>query len=349
MEILIGKHTLGSSHPVFIVAEMSANHGNSLNQALDLIKSAKRAGANAIKLQTYTPDTITIKSNKDDFKIPKDSPWAAYNNLWDLYKDGSTPWEWHDAIFTEARKLDLEVFSSVFDESSVDFLESLNAPAYKIASLEITDIPLLEKTAKTQKPVIISTGVGDLNDIELAIKTLRKYGNQEIIVLQCTSSYPAPPEEANLLTIPDLVKRFGVIAGLSDHTIGAESSIAAVALGASFIEKHFKIEHDNDSVDSFFSMGENEFSKMVKSIRLTEQSLGKPCYEITPSAEPRLKNRRSLYVIKPIKQGEVFTEKNIKSVRPALGLHPKYYRDILGKKSLKNLEIGDRLSWENIE
>lgn len=349
MQIRIGKHTLGSGFPTFIVAEMSANHGGTLERALEIVRSAKRAGADAIKLQTYTADTITLKCDREDFRIPGTSPWGNYSTLWDLYDEAYTPWEWHAEIFREARRLDLEVFSSPFDESSVDLLEELKASAYKIASPEITHIPLLEKVARTGKPVIISTGISEIADIELALATLRGAGAKEIIVLKCTTAYPAPPEEANLRTISDMVTRFGVLSGLSDHTMGAVTAIASVALGASLIEKHFTLDDGKETVDSFFSLGEKEFTSLVQDVRWTEKVLGQVNYEITPSAKSSLRGRRSLYVAAPIKTGEAISEANIKSVRPSFGLHPKYYKAVLGRRASCDLHVGDRLSWEVIE
>ena len=349
MLIKIGKHTLGLGHPTFIVAEMSGNHGGSLDRAIEIVRAAKRAGADAIKLQTYTANTITLNCDFDDFSLPSESPWADSVNLWDLYDKAHTPWEWHEEIFVEARKLSLEVFSSPFDETAVDFLENLNVPAYKIASPEITHIPLLKRVAITGKPVIVSTGVADLADIELALDTLRESGAKDIILLKCTSTYPAPPEESNLITIRDMASRFGVLSGLSDHTVGTATALASVALGSCFIEKHFNLEDNKETVDSFFSSGELEFGSMVKDIRLVEKSLCKTSYEITESAHSSLRGRRSLYVSAPIKAGELFTQLNVKSVRPSFGLHPKHYDEIIGRSAKCDLEMGDRLSWDVIE
>lgn len=348
MEIRIGKHTLGLGHPAFIVAEMSGNHGGSLECALEIVRAAKRAGADAIKLQTYTADTITLKCDREDFRIPN-GPWADHSTLWDLYAKAHTPWDWHEAIFREARRVGLEVFSSPFDESAVDLLEQLNSPAYKIASPEITHIPLLEKVARTGKPVIISTGIAELADIELALATLRNAGAKEIIVLKCTTAYPAPPEDSNLRTIADMNSRFGVLAGLSDHSLGTAAPITAVALGAVFIEKHFTLDDGEETVDSFFSSGEEEFARMVQDIRLAEKSLGSVSYEIAPSARPNLLGRRSLYVAAAIEAGEVFSNENIRTVRPSFGLHPKHKNEILGRRSKFDLQPGDRLSWDVIE
>ena len=349
MQIRIGKHILGPGFPTFIVAEMSGNHGGSLERALEIVHAAKRAGADAIKLQTYTADTITLKCAREDFRIPAGTPWADHSTLWDLYDKAHTPWEWHEEIFREARGLDMEVFSSPFDESAVELLERLEAPAYKIASPEITDIPLLERVARTGKPVIISTGIADLADIELALTTLRKAGAHEIIVLKCTSAYPAPPEEANLRTIADMITRFGVLSGLSDHTMGTVTAVASVALGASLIEKHFTLDDGKETVDSFFSLGEKKFASMAQDVRLAEKALGCACYKITPSALPSVRGRRSLYVSAMIKAGETLTESNIKSVRPSFGLHPKHYKELLGRRAMRDIQLGDRLSWDIVE
>lgn len=349
MDMRIGNHTLGPGHPTFIVAEMSGNHGGSLERALEIVRAAKRSGADAIKLQTYTADTITLKCDREDFLIPAGTPWENHSTLWDLYDKAHTPWDWHETIFREARVLGLEVFSSPFDESAVDLLEQLGVPAYKIASPEITDVPLLERVARTGKPVIISTGISELADIELALSTLRGAGASDIIVLKCTTAYPAPIEESNLRTISDMISRFGVLSGLSDHSIGTAAPVAAVALGASFIEKHFTLDDSKETVDSFFSSGEEEFTRMVQDIRLVEKALGCASYEITPSALSSLRGRRSLYVSAEIKAGEKITKHNIKSVRPSFGLHPKYYKKLLGRSAKCDLQLGGRLSWDVIE
>jgi pseudaminic acid synthase len=349
MELKIGKHLIGNNHPTFIVAEMSGNHGGNLETALEIVRAAKRAGADAVKLQTYTADTITINSDKPDFRILNDNPWSDHSTLWELYNKAYTPWEWHEAIFAEARKQEIEIFSSPFDFTAVDLLESLGVPAYKIASPEITNIPLLERVAKTGKPVIISTGISDLSDIELALSTLRNSGQKDFIILKCTTSYPAPPSESNLLTIPDIINRFGVISGLSDHSMGTAAAIATIALGGRLIEKHFTLDNSEETVDSFFSSGEAEFKRMVDDIRFIDQALGTVNYDITPSALPSLRGRSSLYIAKAVKAGEKFDQSNVKSVRPSFGLHPKHYNEILGKNAKVDLELGDRLTWEVIE
>lgn len=349
MEFKIGNKTIGDKHTTFIIAEMSANHGGSIDTAIEIVRAAKRAGADAIKLQTYTADTITINSNNEEFLISKDSPWYSYKNLWNLYDAAHTPWEWHENIFNEAKKLGLEVFSSPFDASAVDFLEELNVQAYKIASPEITNIPLIEKVSKTGKPIILSSGLSNFIDLDLAVKTIRKYGDNDICILKCTTAYPCPPEEANLLTIPDITTKFGVLSGISDHTLGSSAPIACVVLGGSIIEKHIILNSSKETADSFFSMREDDFKKMSEDVRFIEKALGKVSYEITDSALPSLKNRSSLYVSKKIKKGDVLREDNIKAVRPGYGAHPKFYKNFIGKTVNKNLSPGDRFSLDFID
>lgn len=349
MEIKIGNKILGKSHPAFVVAEISGNHNGSLDFALELVDAAHYAGADAIKLQTYTADTITLKSNKKDFLLEKDSPWKKYKNLWSLYDEAHTPWEWHKILFNRAKVLGMEFFSSPFDETAVDFLETFDVPVYKVASPEINHIPLLAKIAKTKKPVILSTGVSDLQDLELAISTLKSHGTTEIVVLKCNSAYPAPPSEANLRTIEDIQKKFHVLAGLSDHTLGSSSAIASVVLGGCLIEKHIKLDSQGNSVDSFFSYDANHFKEMVVQIREVEKELGEIDYSISKSAMQSLKGRRSIYVSENIKVGERITEKNIKIVRPSYGLEPKYFQDCIGKKALRELKPGERLTKDLLE
>jgi N-acetylneuraminate synthase/pseudaminic acid synthase len=308
MQVKIGNKILGKNNPTYIVAEMSGNHGGSLKNAKEIIYAAKRAGADAVKLQTYTADTITINSNKPDFKILDGTAWDGYENLWSLYNKAYTPWEWHQELFTLARSIDLEIFSSPFDETAVDFLENLNVNVYKIASPEITNIPLLEKVAKTLKPIIISTGISTKEDIELAIKTLKKFGTQDIIILKCTTSYPAPAEDSNLITIKDISSTFNVLSGLSDHTLGIGAAIASVVYGASLIEKHFITDESNKTVDSFFSLGEQSFKQMVQEIRFVEKAMGNVCYDIVESAKASLRGRSSLYISDYVKKGEIFTK-----------------------------------------
>ncbi len=326
----------------FIIAELSANHNGSLKVALETIKAAKRAGADAIKLQTYTADTITIDCNKEDFII-KGTIWDG-QKLYDLYKQAYTPWEWHKELFDTAKNEGLICFSSPFDFTAVDLLENLNAPAYKIASFEITDIPLIEYAAKKGKPMIMSTGVAEKEDIKLAVETCRKVGNNDIVLLKTTSQYPAKIEDANLAMIPQIAKDFNVVAGLSDHTLGITVPIVATTLGAKVIEKHFILNKSVGGVDSSFSLDEKEFTEMVNAVRDAEKSIGKIDYSLSEKAIKSRNFSRSLYVVKDIKKGDILTEENVRSIRPGYGLHPKYYKEILGKKVLKDLGKGDALN-----
>jgi pseudaminic acid synthase len=331
----------------YIIAEMSANHGNGVEIALETVRAAKRAGANAIKLQTYLPGTITLNSRKPDFLI-EGSIWNG-KYLYDLYEEGSLPWEWHDAIFSEAKKVGIDCFSSPFDISSVDFLEKFNVPAYKIASFEITDIPLIEYVARKGKIVIISTGIATFDDIENAILACKKVGNSKIVLLKCTSSYPAPIEEANLNMINFFKNKFNVTVGLSDHTIGEISPIVATALGAKFIEKHFILDRSIGGPDASFSLNENEFRSMVNAIRQTEKSLGSYEYELSPLQYDGRRYARSLYICEDVKAGDIVSNLNVRSVRPGYGLHPKHFAEILGRKFNQDLEKGDRVSWSVFE
>ncbi len=339
----ISNFQVGDLSPVFIVAELSANHNGSLNVAIETIRAAKRAGADAIKLQTYKPDTITLNSDKEDFKLKGGTIWDG-TTLYELYKSAYTPWEWHKELFDCAKSEGLVCFSSPFDRSAVDFLEELNTPAYKIASFEITDIPLIEYTASKGKPIIISTGIATLEDIELAIATCKKVGNEKIALLKCTSSYPAPIEEANLSMIPEFKSRFGVIPGLSDHTLGNTVPIVATAMGAKIIEKHFIIDKSVGGPDSTFSLTESEFKNMVSVIREVESAIGVVDYTLTNKQKKGRDYCRSLYVVEDIKIGERISENNIRSIRPGYGLHPKYYNDLIGKKVKADLKKGDRLT-----
>lgn len=338
----IGKFSLNQASRVFIIAELSANHSGSIQVAIDTIRAAKRAGADCIKLQTYTADTITINSEKDDFII-KDTIWSG-RKLYDLYKDAYTPWEWHSKLFEVAKEEGIECFSSPFDKSAVDFLESLNVTAYKIASFEITDIPLIEYVASKGKPVIISTGISEIDDIELAVFTCRKVGNNQIALLKCTSSYPAPIDEANICMIQDLATKFGVITGLSDHTIGATAPIVATVLGAKIIEKHFILDRSLGGPDASFSMNEIEFTEMVKSVREAESAIGIIDYNLTEKQQKGRDFSRSLYVVKDVKAGDIVTEDNVKSIRPGFGLHPKFYNEVKGKIFLIDICEGTRFS-----
>lgn len=343
----IGNLEINSDSKVFIIAELSANHNGSLDTALETIRAAKRAGADCIKLQTYTAETITIDSRKDDFLI-KGTIWEG-RNLHELYQEAYTPWEWHQALFEEAKNQGLICFSSPFDTTAVDFLESLNVPAYKIASFEITDIPLIEYVASKGKPIILSTGIAEIEDIELAIDACKRMGNHDIALLKCTSSYPAPIEEANMIMVQDLATRFGVISGLSDHTMGATVPVVATCFGAKIIEKHFILDREIGGPDASFSMNEEEFTAMVKAIREAEKAIGVVDYTLTEKQAKGKDFSRSLYVVQDIKAGEIITKENVRSIRPGFGLHPKYYNEILGKKAIVDIEKGSRFVFQLIE
>ena len=347
-KIKIGKFVIGEGCPTFIVAELSGNHNGKLKNLLNLISLAKNSCANAIKIQSYTPDTITLKSNKNDFKIKKNNTWGKYKTLYELYEVAHTPFEWIDEIFNYCKKLNILIFSSVFDKKSLDVLERKKCNAYKIASNEITDIPLIEKVAKTNKPVMISTGLAEKNDIDLIVKVFKKFNNKKLIILKCTSTYPTPFDQVNLLNMLDIKYKYNCLSGISDHSLGSKVPLVATALGASVIEKHFIKSSLTKSVDSFFSLNPKEFKKMTEDIRLVEKILGKNTYKIPDSSKINFAGRRSLYISKKIKKGERITRNNIKSVRPGFGLHPKYYKKVLGKKVNRDLFIGDRLSWKVI-
>jgi pseudaminic acid synthase len=326
---------------VFIIAELSANHNGSLEIALETIRAAKRTGADAIKLQTYTADTITLNSKKPDFMINHGTIWDG-QNLHDLYHEAHTPWEWHKALFDEAAKEGLYCFSSPFDPTAVDLLEELDCPAYKVASAEITDLPLIEYIASKGKPVIISTGMADDNDIELALEAVRKTGNNQVALLKCTTSYPAPIEEANLVMVGDLTEKFGVPSGLSDHTLGWVAPVVSVCFGARIIEKHFILNHSIGGPDASFSLDEKEFTEMVSAVRDAEKAIGKVTYELTPKQIVGRQFCRSLYVVKDIKKGEIITNEHIRSVRPGYGMHPKELKHIIGQVAIRDYGFGDR-------
>ena len=343
----IGNKIIDKNSPVFIIAELSANHNGSIETAIETIRAAKRAGADCIKLQTYTADTITIDSKKDDFLI-KGTLWEG-RNLYELYQEAFTPWDWHKELMKVAKDEGLVCFSSPFDISAVDFLEELEVPAFKIASFEITDIPLIEYIASKGKPIILSTGIAELSDIEMALAACRRMGNNDIALLKCTSSYPAPIDEANMIMIKDFAKRFNVIGGLSDHTMGCTVPIVATSLGAKIIEKHFILDRSIGGPDASFSMNEKEFTELVKSVREAESAIGEINYTLTDKQKKGKDFSRSLYVVEDIQQGELITEKNIRSIRPGFGLHPKYYNQIIGTPILVSKKFGDRLEMEDFE
>ncbi len=346
--IEIGGRRIGEGESVFVVAELSANHLQDLDLALKTIEAIKESGADAVKLQTYTPDTITLNVKNEHFMIKEGTLWDG-QYLYDLYKKAYTPWEWHEKLFNFARELGLVCFSSPFDKTAVDFLEGLGTPAYKVASFEIVDIPLIEYIASKGKPIIISTGIATLSDIEEAINACKRAGNEQIILLKCVSEYPTPYEDANLRTIPNMRETFGVPVGLSDHTLGIAVPIASVALGAVMVEKHFILDRNLGGPDSAFSLEPEEFKAMVSAIRQVEKALGKVSYELTERQKAMRKFSRSLFVAKDMKAGEVFTEENVRSVRPGVGLHPKYLRDILGRRARFDIKAGTPLSWELVE
>lgn len=338
---------IGEGFPVFIIAELSANHNGSLETAIETIRAAKRAGADAIKFQTYTADTMTINCNKEDFII-KGTIWEG-KNLYQLYQEAYTPWEWHEELFKVAKEESLICFSSPFDFSSVDFLEELNVPAYKIASFEITDIPLIEYVASKGKPIILSTGIATDEDIKLAIGACKKMGNDQIALLKCTSSYPAPIEEANMIMVRDLANKYGVISGLSDHTMGSTVAIVSVCFGAKIIEKHFILDRSVGGPDASFSMNEVEFKQMVIAVREAEKAIGAINYKLTDKQQSGRTFSRSLYIVEDIKKGEILTPENVRSIRPGYGMHPKYYNEILGKAVKYDVEKGTALSFGLIE
>lgn len=346
-EIKIGSKVLSSTSP-YIIAEMSANHLMDLERAKAIILAARESGADAIKLQTYRPDTITLDVHNEEFLCTPGSPWEGMN-LFDLYKTAYTPWEWHEELFNYAKEIGIDCFSTPFDLTAVDFLSQFDMPAVKIASFEINDIPLIEKAAKLGKPIIISTGIAEIEDINLAIETCHKAGNDQIVLLKCISSYPAPYSEFNLKTIPDMEDKFDCVIGISDHSMGSIIPISAVTLGATVIEKHMTLKRADGGPDGSFSMEPQEFKAMVDDVHNICQALGEVTYELTDKQKNARPRSRSLYVSADIKAGESFSESNIKSVRPGYGLHTKYYYDILGKKAKCDLKMGTALKWDYIE
>lgn len=344
MSIKIEGVEVGPGQPPYIVAELSANHNGSLEQALRTITAAKQSGANAIKLQTYTADTMTIDSARPEFRI-SGGPWDGYK-LYDLYRWAETPYEWHPALFAHARKLGITVFSTPFDETAVDLLESLDAPAYKIASFELTDLPLIEYVARTGKPMIMSTGMASEAEIEDAVTTARKAGCRDLILLHCVSSYPAPMEQANLAQIPTLANRFGVVAGLSDHTLGTTAAIAAVALGASFIEKHMTLDRNDEGPDAGFSIEPDELARLCNEARNAWLATGKAGFSRQPSEESNRAFRRSVYFVKSKKAGETVEAADLRRIRPGLGLPPKHFSQLIGRTLRVDVEAGTPTSWE---
>ncbi|MDB9312967.1 pseudaminic acid synthase [Spirulina sp. CS-785/01] len=345
-EITIQNRTIGANHPPFIVAEMSGNHNQSLDRALEIVEAAAKSGAHALKLQTYTADTMTLEVQEGEFYI--DDP----NNLWcgkslhDLYQKAYTPWEWHEPIFQRCQELGLIAFSTPFDATAVDFLESLNVPCYKIASFENADLPLIRKVAETGKPIIISTGMATLAELDETVRTVREAGCEDLVLLKCTSTYPATPDNTNIVTIPHMRELFDVQVGLSDHTMGIGVAVASVALGATVIEKHFTLSRADGGVDATFSMEPEEMAQLVINSERAWQSLGHIQYGPTEAEQSSMIFRRSLYVSQDMKAGDVFTTENLRSVRPGLGLAPKYYEIVLGKQVNQYVKKGRPVTWE---
>ncbi|MFH0804173.1 MAG: pseudaminic acid synthase [Candidatus Zambryskibacteria bacterium] len=341
--IKIGNKIIAENMPAFIVAEMSGNHNQDINRAFAIIDAAASAGADAVKLQTYTPETITIDANNKHFVIK--SPNKDWNGktLFGLYGEAYTPWDWQPKLKKYVESKGLICFSTPFDDTAVDFLEKMKVGVYKVASPEVVDIPLLERIGKTRKPVIMSRGMATISEIKLALKTLRENGCSQVIILQCVSAYPAKAEDMNLLTISDIEKRFKTIAGLSDHSLTTDIAVAAVALGAKVIEKHLTLKRSDGGPDAAFSLEPDEFKKMVEAIRVVEKAVGKPFYGSKKGVGENIMGRKSLFVVKDVKAGEKFTRENLKSIRPGYGLEPKYYRKVLGKLAAKNISRGTPL------
>jgi len=342
-EIVINGRMIGSNHPPYIIAELSANHNGKLQKALDTITKAKACGADAIKLQTYTADTMTINSDHDDFRI-HGGLWDGYK-LYDLYKEVQTPFEWHKAMFDHARKVGVTCFSTPFDETAVDLLEDLNVPAYKVASFEATDLPLIKYIASTKKPLIMSTGMANFEEIEEMVDTARSAGCKDLILLHCISSYPAPVDQSNLLTIPDMRKKLNVQIGLSDHSTTNTASVVASALGATLIEKHFILDRSEKGPDSEFSINPDELTSLCKETKDAWLSLGQAGYERKPAEEANIKFRRSVYFIKDISAGDVITKEHVRRIRPGFGLPPKFENEIIGMTVKEDIKSGTATSW----
>lgn len=347
-EIKIGNRSINETAPVFIIAEMSANHLMDYRRAVEIMAAAKEAGADAIKIQTYTPDTITLDCDDSCFQITQGTIWDG-TTLHKLYETAYTPWEWQPRLKQEAEAMGLVFFSSPFDLTSVDFLEDMDVPAYKVASFEINDIPFIRKIAATGKPIIMSTGIAYMADIELALRTCREEGNENVILLKCTSAYPAPYEDINLKTIPNMKETFDCLVGLSDHTMGSAVAGAGVALGAKVVEKHLTLSRKDGGADAAFSMEPGEFKEMADNIRLIEKALGKVTYDLTPKQTKSREHSRSLFVAADMKKGEAFTPQNLRSVRPSCGLHTIHYEELLGKKAARDIRMGTPMSWELAE
>ena len=341
----IGNRSIGLGQQTYVVAELSANHNHNFDQAVRIIQASKQAGADAVKLQTYTPDTMTIASEREEFRISGGTIWDG-RNLHDLYAEAFTPWEWQPRLKEVAEDLGMDLFSSAFDLTAVDFLEEMGVPAHKVASFELVDIPLIQRMARTGKPLIMSTGMATVEEIEEALCRAREAGATQIALLKCTSAYPAPVEEMNLLTIPEMTRRFAVPVGLSDHTMGIAAPVAAVALGACIIEKHLTLSRSIPGPDSAFSLEPQEFKAMVDAVRTAEKALGRVHFGLSRKEEASRAHRRSLFVVQDVKRGETFTAANVRSIRPGNGLHPRHLEEVLGKRAARDTERGTPLSWE---
>jgi N-acetylneuraminate synthase len=347
MELSIAGRKIGKDYPPYIIAEISANHNGDINKALRLIDIAKDSGADAVKMQTYTADTMTLNVDKEDFKI-KDGLWKGYT-LYDLYKEAHTPWDWHQKMFDHAKEVGITLFSSPFDETAIDFLEELNTPAYKVASFEATDIPLIQYMAKQDKPIIMSTGMASFDEITESVEAIKAIGNKNLILLHCVSAYPAMASNYNLKTIADLGRNFNVITGLSDHTLGTATSVASVALGACVIEKHFIEDRNDKGPDSSFSLEPSELKTLCEETKIAWESIGEVNYKRKGQEEANAVFRRSIYFSKDMKAGELISNKNIRRIRPGFGLEPKYFNEIMGKKVTADIECGDPVAWNVIE
>ncbi|MGM9956186.1 MAG: pseudaminic acid synthase [Peribacillus sp.] len=347
-DINIQGRMIGPSHPPFIIAEMSGNHNHSLNRALEIVEAAAKAGAHALKIQTYTADTMTLNIDNEEFNIEDKSSLWSKKNLYNLYQQAYTPWEWHETIFERCRELGLIPFSTPFDDTAVDFLEDLNIPMYKIASFENNNLPLIKKVASTGKPLIISTGMATLAELDEMVRAVRDAGCEDLILLKCTSTYPSTPTNTNISTIPHMKGLFGCQVGLSDHTLGIGVSVASVAMGATIIEKHFTTSRADGGVDAAFSMEPEEMNALVVETKRAWESLGRVSYGPTEEEKKSMKFRRSIYIVKDVKAGDVLSKDNIRIIRPGYGLAPKYYDDLLGKKAAHEMKAGTPLNWDSI-
>ncbi len=346
--ITIGRRLIGPAQPCYIVAELSANHHQRFEKAVELVRAAKASGADAVKLQTYTPDTITIDCDAAHFQIGGGTLWEG-KSLYDLYGEAYTPWEWHPPLLALAESLGMDCFSSPFDASAVDFLEGLGVPAYKVASFELVDLPLIRRVARTGRPMIMSTGMASIGEIAEAVDAARAAGAHELVLLACSSAYPSPPEAINLRRIPDLAARFDVVSGLSDHTLGIAVPIASVAMGACVIEKHFCLSRSEPGPDSAFSLEPGEFATMVEAVRTAEKALGRAEYGVSAAERASRVFRRSLFVVKDVKAGERFTSDSVRSIRPGNGLHTRHLEDVLGRQAARDIPRGTPLSWDLVK